>query len=172
MRCKRRRLYEYAGTKRKYSHKAATFVVAILLLVTLAFIWGNSLRSEKTSAAESGSVLRIIEPFLESFLGKGNVTGHLFRKLAHFTEFGVLGAELALLIVLRGRPRAQALMNGLSGGLAAAVTDEALQLLSGRGSMVADVLLDFSGAAAGGAVLLAVYAAAMILRNRKATGRR
>jgi VanZ family protein len=158
--------------KQKYSHKVATIVVVVLLLVTLVFIWGNSLRSEKASGAESGCVLQMIQPFLESFLGKGIITDHLVRKLAHFTEFGALGAELALLVVLRGRPRAQALINGLAGGLAAAVTDEALQLLSGRGSMVQDVLLDFSGVVAGGAVLLAVYAASVVLRNRKTTGRR
>lgn len=49
------------------------------------------------SAAESGRVTEWLKPFLEVFVGQGNVTDHLVRKLAHFTEFAALGFQLLLL---------------------------------------------------------------------------
>lgn len=85
-----------------------------------------------------------ITPILEVFVGKGNVTDHLVRKLAHFVEFGALGCELALLTVLRKRVRLQPVINCLFIGLAVAVIDETIQIISNRGSQVSDVLLDFS----------------------------
>lgn len=134
-----------------------TVLTALLLAATLAFIWGNSLESVKVSGTKSGTVLHLIAPVLEPVVGAGNVTDHLVRKIAHFTEFGALGCELAVLAVLRGRVRLQSVVNCLSAGLAAAVTDESLQLLSGRGAQVSDVLLDLCGVVAGIAFLLLIY---------------
>ena len=121
----------------------------VLLAATLLFMWGNSLQSPERSQAESGRVLKAVRPLLELALGEGNVTEHLVRKLAHFTEYTALGLELTALAMLRRRRGWQSAVNCLSAGLAAAVTDETLQLFSGRGSQVQDVLLDFSGAALG-----------------------
>ncbi len=61
----------------------------------------------------------------------------------------------------------QAVVNCLSAGLAAAVTDEALQLLSDRGSQVSDVLLDLGGAAAGTAFILLIYDIAVLAGSRR-----
>ena len=148
-----------------------TVAAAVLLLATLAFIWRNSLRSEAASGVESGRMLAVLKPFLEPLFGRENVTEHRIRKLAHFAEFFALGGELAFLVLLLGRPRIQAVLNVLAAGLFAAVTDEALQLLSGRGPAVADVLLDFSGAAAGAAVVLLVYYLRAALHRRIARRR-
>ena len=87
------------------------------------------------------------------------------RKLAHFTEFGLLGVWFALFVIMRDRSRLQSIVNCLFFGLSAAVLDEALQLLSDRGSQVPDVLLDFAGAASGILVVLVLRWA--ILRIRK-----
>jgi VanZ family protein len=144
-----------------------TVLLVLLIAATLAFIWGNSLESIPVSSAKSNSVLDIFKPFLEIFFGAGNVTDHTVRKIAHFTEFGTLGAELSLLAVLLGRYRVQLVVNALFAGLCAAVTDEALQLLSSRGSLVSDVLLDFTGVATGVAVVTLVYAAVRSRRKAK-----
>ncbi len=53
-------------------HKALTAVVVLMLIATLAFIWGNSLESVQESGAKSGNVFRIVKPLLERFVGKGN----------------------------------------------------------------------------------------------------
>ena len=77
------------------------------------------------------------------------VTEHFVRKSAHFCEFGLLGCELMLLFWLRSGVRFQNLCNAAFAALLAAVTDETIQIFSGRGSQVQDVVLDFSGALTG-----------------------
>ena len=74
-------------------------VLIIILILTLAFIWGQSMIPKGQSANESGFVLNLVRPFLEIFVGKGNVTIRLVRKIAHFVEYSVLGVELALFLV-------------------------------------------------------------------------
>jgi VanZ family protein len=148
-------------------HKALTAVVVLMLIATLAFIWGNSLESVQESGAKSGNVFRIVKPLLERFVGKGNAPDHIVRKLAHFVEYSALGCELALPVILRRKVCIQAVVNCLSAGLAAAVTDEALQLLSDRGSQVSDVLLDLGGAAAGTAFILLIYDIAVLAGSRR-----
>lgn len=78
-------------------------ILTILIIATIAFIWSNSLQSVPESQKRSLGVMDKIMPILEVFVGKGNVTDHLIRKLAHFCGFGLLGCELALLTVLRKR---------------------------------------------------------------------
>ena len=115
----------------------------LLLVVTLCVIWGNSLLSREDSAALSGG----LTAWLRS-IGLP-VSNHFVRKTAHFCEFGLLGAELVLLMRLRGGRGFQCLCNSAFAALLAAVTDETIQVFSGRGSQVLDVVLDFSGAVAG-----------------------
>ena len=74
--------------------KKQRIALLIAILLTLGFIWGNSLLSREQSSDESAWVLRLVTPVLELFVGKGRVTEHLVRKLAHFTEFALLGFEL------------------------------------------------------------------------------
>ncbi|MDD4494271.1 MAG: VanZ family protein, partial [Eubacteriales bacterium] len=124
-------------------------IFIILIIATIAFIWSNSLQSIPESQERSFGVMDTITPLLEVFVGKGNVTDHFVRKLAHFIEFGALGCELVLLAVLRKRVHLQPVVNCLSIGLAVAVIDETIQIFSNRGSQVSDVLLDFTGAVTG-----------------------
>ena len=107
------------------------------------------------------------------------ITDHLVRKTAHFVEFAVLGGLLCLVckvcMVTGGEPgvgEPGGKSGGESGGeptksgvvravcacllgLLAAFLDETLQLFSGRGSMVADVWLDFAGVVCGVAAVAA-----------------
>lgn len=119
------------------------------IILTLAFIWGNSLLSREQSSGESAWVLQLVTPFLELFVGKGNVTEHLVRKLAHFTEFALLGLELLFWFSQKRGKKKEALLLAMAHGLFAALTDETIQLFSGRGSQVQDVWLDFAGVTAG-----------------------
>ena len=115
----------------------------LLLLVTLGVIWGNSLLGKEESASLSGGVTA----WLNS-IGIP-VTDHFVRKTAHFCEFGLLGSELMMLFWLRGGVSLQSGCNAAFGALLSAVTDETIQIYSGRGSQVQDVVLDFSGALTG-----------------------
>lgn len=117
-------------------------IVLLLMGLTLAFIFLHSFAGKEQSSQESAFVMQLIEPFLELFVGKGHVTEHLVRKLAHFCEFGLLGF---LLGVLRKMPTCGTLLFALL----AALTDETIQIFTGRGPQVQDVWLDFSGALTG-----------------------
>ena len=77
-----------------------TVLLLLAVLAALAFIWGNSLDSAVESSLKSGRMRKLIQPLLELLVGQGNVTDHLVRKLAHFTEFAVLGALLLLLTLV------------------------------------------------------------------------
>ena len=138
-------------------------ILLLIIFLTLAFIWGHSVISKDNSARESGWVLKLVSPFLELFLGKGNVTDHIVRKLAHFAEYSVLGAELLCFFSFGGdgnmhftsvRQYTAALLYTLF----TALIDETIQLFSDRGSQVSDIWLDCSSAAFG-----ALAAAAIIL---------
>ena len=121
----------------------ARLFLLLLLIATLCFIWSNSMVSREGSA----SLSRRITAWLN---GIGiPVTEHFVRKSAHFCEFGLLGCELMLLFWLRSGVRFQNLCNAAFAALLAAVTDETIQIFSGRGSQVQDVVLDFSGALTG-----------------------
>jgi len=142
-------------------------IYAVLIGAALAFIWGNSLESIPVSREKSLGILKLVSPLIELFVGKGNVTDHLVRKLAHFCEYGFLGALLASFAVARRRAKLQSVANCLSFSLAVAVADEAIQILSNRGSQVSDVLLDFAGAAFG--IMVALLAWMLIGKARNET---
>ena len=99
--------------------------------------------------------MALLTPLLELFVGKGNVTEHLVRKLAHFCEFFILGIELQLFFSLLNS-RKSAFLLALSHGLFTALVDETIQIFSGRGPMIQDVWLDFSGVTVGSLIALAV----------------
>lgn len=131
--------------------KRKFFTIALcgVIVLTVLFIFSQSLLGISASQKESGSVLKAVSPVLEVFVGRGNVTNHLVRKLAHFTEFFTLGAELSALLWVRGAFGAQRYLNGIFVGAAVALCDETVQLFTGRGSQVQDVWLDILGAVCG-----------------------
>ncbi len=130
-------------------------VWGILLLLLLAFIWGNSLLSRETSAGESMKILELIRPFLAFFLGEEQVTHHLVRKLAHFTEFAALGFVLYGNVLCRARRLRELLCANI--GFFIAFADETLQIFSGRGPQIQDVWLDFAGVVAGTLFALVLF---------------
>lgn len=155
--------------------KGRKLVVALLVLLcvlTLGFIWGNSLRSRSESQEQSRALLRAVEPVVEFITGRElDAEDDLWlRKTAHFLEFGLLGAELSLLMAALRRYGVQSLCNCLFAGLLAAVIDEYIQVFSGRGSQLSDVLLDFSGVAAAAVCVFLVCRALRGARERKRPG--
>ena len=126
--------------------KRWNIILGLLVLLTLAFIWGNSLLPRTESQEISQGLLAEICAALETVgVHLDPQNDHWLRKLAHFSEFGLLGVELCLLLWLNRQKSVQGFINCACAGLAVAVTDEALQLFSNRGSQVQDVLLDFAG---------------------------
>ena len=119
-------------------------LLIVLIVLTLAFIWGNSLLNADQSSAMSSFVRDLVQKLFPGLLSiDAEESSHLIRKLAHGTEYLLLGAELSLLLFrFRGRPLSLPLLLGTL----AALFDETIQLFSaGRGSAVKDVWIDLGG---------------------------
>lgn len=137
----------------------------LLTVLWLGFIFSRSAKSAELSSAESESLLdlaRRLFPALAERLPRVELH-RLLRKLAHFTEYSVLGALLQTDCLLLGGRRA---LWPLLLGLGAACADEYLQtFFPGRSGALRDVLLDLAGVALGVGLTL-------LLRRRKERTRR
>lgn len=124
-----------------------------LLILNLAFIWGNSLLPGELSGAFSDWVKGILQWILPVGESSGS-GGMLVRKLAHFTEFAALGMCLGWLFAMLEKRKSMAF---LWGGAAACV-DEIIQLfVPGRGPGILDVCIDACGVLTGLLLLTAVH---------------
>ena len=114
------------------------------MILTLAFIWGNSLMPASISGAFSGFVKDLLSRFLrvvEETEGDG-----VLRKIAHMTEFAALGTELCLVGFIHRWPKSQVILCGLGVSL----VDETIQLfVAGRNGAIRDVWIDMGGFFAG-----------------------
>ena len=139
--------------------KARLTLCSIFLMCILAFIWGNSAMPGETSGALSdwlGDLLSLIHPFLATEKGL-----HFLRKVAHFSEFAVLGMTLGWMFGMVARRKPWQLSLPLLFGAAAACIDETIQIFSpGRYSSIIDVLIDCSGVLTGCLVFLMLCALA------------
>ena len=140
-------------------------LATVLLLATLAFIWGNSMTPGTESHEMSGGILQWISRFLNLSASSEEILHLLIRKAAHFCEFALLGLLLTWRVGMTGRSGANLCCPALLGGLLAACMDETIQIFSeGRSSSLLDVWLDTCGVLAGMAVLLIGY---HLIRNKK-----
>ena len=128
------------------------YIVLILAIVlTMAFIFGNSMKGPEESSQQSDKVVEIVRPIIDpNQQMTHDEISFVVRKSAHFIEYLMLGIECALLAfhISRRLTLAGALYSA-GGCLLSADIDEYIQSFTGRGSAVSDVLLDFSGAIAG-----------------------
>lgn len=148
-------------------------ILKILIILTIALIWGQSFLPPDMSSGESGFVLeKIVKPVLRFITGKeADISEYFVRKLAHFTEFMVLGLLVALYRIpsftssgicfanttfpMRGRQGESTTSKAFFFGACAlfcffiAFIDESIQMFTGRGPAIADVWIDTAGAAAG-----------------------
>lgn len=150
--------------------KRLTIFLVILIVLTLTFIFTNSLDSVAESQKKSEAVLERVWLLLKSVVNTNNVTEHLVRKMAHFTEFFALGLEVAALCFLHHSPRRSLYFSitfPLFFGLIAALTDETIQIASARGSQVQDVWLDFAGVCVGVGLCFVVWLVWQKNRKRK-----
>lgn len=144
-------------------------VLTVLIILNLSFIWSHSLYSKTESSAQSGAVVEILTDILPILKNLPYETLDIgIRKLAHFSEFCSLGILTALLTYFLTEGtfrdfRYNCVVTSLL-CLAAASTDEMLQIFSSRGNTISDVILDFFGSVFGiASVILILY---LIKRNK------
>ena len=132
------------------SKRNQIFLCGTLIGLNLALIWGNSLLPAEASSELSGWLQTLL-----GFLPEGELVHTLLRKAAHFSEFALLGLLMGwMAVLLTGKPYISLLGLGLGSGC----VDETIQLfVPGRASSILDVWIDFSGFAAGLAILTLGY---------------
>lgn len=144
---------------RENPHNLRFRLIMILLTAALiAFAFFHSSMPATVSAEESGSVLLFLQNLLNSIGLSAELTDHIVRKLAHFTEYAAIGAMLMNTAYSFNKSRPHKFYpHILFAGLMTAVIDEAIQLnVAGRSGQITDVLLDFSGILAGSIIMLLI----------------
>lgn len=126
-------------------------VFALLSLLITGFIWGNSLKTIEQSKDQSIPVAETIQPIVDPQEKIEKPVFHSYiRKLAHVTEFFVLGLSVAGFALSLGAYLGKYFISmPILMVLFVAVMDEFIQNFARRGSQVTDVMLDFSGGLAG-----------------------
>lgn len=131
----------------------------VLVLLTTLFIWTNSLLPGSISSSQSGFITNLIYPIFKNIMSIDKLTV-IIRKLAHFTEYAILGITLAYFYLSRSKQNKYLLL-ALLQGVITAVIDESIQLLvPNRTGLITDVLIDTSGVVFG---ILVFY---LIFRNK------
>ena len=152
-------------------------IISVLLIAAtvgwLCFIFGNSLKNFAESSEQSSKVCEVLQEAADDLGLDIKIKSSVIRTLAHFCEFAVLGvlfcADIIHIFIIPKdlSPIFLALSPALS--LAAAVIDELLQKLSyGRVCDIKDVIVDFSGALLGAAVISAVFLLLKCRMSKKA----
>ena len=131
-------------------------LIIILIVITLVFIWGNSmipgsLSSEMTEWLKD--TLGKIFPFVK---GGGEESGsHILRKAMHFTAYAILGMEITC---LKNCSRKLDNCKVLLMGILAAMIDETIQLFTPeRAGMLQDVWLDTAGFVTGFVLITVIH---------------
>lgn len=135
---------------RRHISRAWIGICITLVLVTL-LIWGNSMRTSAQSAQQSGSLLAFLTPWLTALGIQLEGFHTILRKLAHFSEYGLLGVLWTSELWLGPHEdRRRGTMERLSFCMLTAFLDETIQLfVPGRSGEIRDVWIDTAGALTG-----------------------
>ena len=147
--------------------KKQKIISTVLVALNLALIWGNSLLPGSASGAMSGGVMQLLMELLSIPAEHAELLHHFVRKAAHFTEFACLGALLCWRFRLAGERGLKLAALPVLCGMAAALTDETIQMFSpDRGPSLVDVWIDVGGAAAGMTAVLCGYHLFKRIKNK------
>ena len=134
------------------------WILYIVLCLIVFFIWDNSLQNGGTSDGFSLIFAEWIAPIANKLGFYGNIwaLNRIIRKLAHLTEFTILGG--VLYVVLRRYIEYGTVVKTIVVGIVIASLDEFIQLFSlGRSSQLFDVLIDTVGIIIGISVVKLTY---------------
>lgn len=152
----------------KKQNKIVFYIVIILILF---FIWSNSFDNQTVSLSKSNHIKEIFVDRLAALLSHDNplvvfITVNL-RKCAHFFEFACLGVVIMIVQMVNKRLIIQDIYNMLSLSVIIAVIDEFIQIYTGRGSSVRDVVIDFTGFLSGTVLTAIISIIISLIKVRK-----
>ena len=134
------------------------WILYIVLCLIVFFIWDNSLQNGGNSDGFSLIFAEWLTPVAHKLGFHGNIwaLNRVVRKLAHLTEFTILGG--ILYVILRRYIEYGTVVKTIGVGIVIACLDEFIQLFSlGRSSQVFDVLIDTIGIIIGILVVKLAY---------------
>ena len=134
------------------------WILYIVLCLIVFFIWDNSLQNGGNSDGFSLIFAEWLAPIADKLGFYGNIwaLNRIVRKLAHLTEFTILGG--ILYVVLRHYIEYGTVVKTIGVGIVIASLDEFIQLFSlGRSSQLSDVLIDTIGIIIGILVVKLAY---------------
>lgn len=120
-------------------------ILGSLILATLAFIFVQSALSPKVAEAEASVASDIILDVVGEDSAVGNFADHNIDKIAHFTEFGLLGFFVSLYVVFFAKRLIVLAPLSMVFSTAVAVFDETIQIFSGRTPDTVDIMFDVLG---------------------------
>lgn len=142
--------------------KMRMMLCVTLLILLVAFIWGNSLLPASMSSALSRWVRSVLGFTVQ---GSESTGEGVLRKLAHFSEFALLGVCLSWLFAMLQSRYAKIAALAVACAALTACVDETIQFFSpGRNPSLIDVGIDTAGAAVGVTLLFIGYT---FIKNKK-----
>ncbi len=125
-------------------------VFTFAVIASILFIFSNSAEIAQVSGQKSSIVTSYVNEMLSHSPKPIKLTQFQVRKLAHITEFCVLGFFLVLCLRAYTKRLIAFCAWPLLMGLCIAVADEFIQsFVPGRSSQVVDIFIDFIGVSAG-----------------------
>ncbi len=121
------------------------YILIVAIALTIIFIFSNSLKTKDQSLEDSNAVGGFISSIFPPESDIGKFILEYIRKIAHFTEYGLLGIEAAILVIFYFKKRICAALVSLNLSLIVAFIDESLQYISDRGPSISDVWIDVGG---------------------------
>lgn len=140
-------------------------LLLLLILATVCFIFLRSTKPPAASSAESDKVREALEDVLPPETDFTEFVLANVRKIAHFSEFGLLGI-LTMLYFATYRLRACKFVGYAVFGLVIAFFDETIQIFTSRGPAIVDVWIDFGGYITYSFLTLAVLTPVLLVRKR------
>ena len=146
--------------KKRYLFWTILFALLVISVMVMIFCFSaeNGSNSTATSNAVTQFVLKLIKPDYDSMTGPEKSAffakvAHIIRKLAHFTEYFLLGLFSSLLLVSVRRPSGKSVgalfvLPVLFAALYAVFDEGHQRFIQGRAAQVTDVLIDTAGALA------------------------
>lgn len=138
------------------------YILMTLLVLWHVFIFGQSMLPGNLSSSQSGFIVNLVKPIIHIFipLMRVDTMSLLIRKLAHITEFFILGILLFSFYKKRFKLKPLIIVTLIHGFIVASI-DEGIQLfIINRAGLITDVLIDMIG------VILAVIISVVFYQKR------
>ena len=129
-----------------FIYKWGRIALIVAIIATVIFVFYNSCLSKEESSEQSNAASQVIEALLPDGTAFKEFVLENIRKIAHFTEYGILGTEVALYILIYERKRCKMFAPlSLLVPVLVGFLDESIQVLSERGPSITDVWIDIGG---------------------------